>query len=81
MCLSAVQRDVTVEVALQCLRSSEFDPSLEGDHTGGAIAPEADAEQSRRWRDGAGERPESGLSSGVAGRACLIGGKRKVGMV
>ena len=55
-------------------RTSEFKPSLEGNHARRTIAAKSDAQQSRWRRDGAGERTESSLSSGVAGRACLVGG-------
>src|SRR5271165_4034902 len=64
---------------IHCLRSnsfqsslSEFDPCLEGDHTRRAVTAEADAQQSRWRRDGAGDGSESCLRSRLSGNAGLI---------
>ena len=47
----------------------ELEAQLKGDHARGAVAAQADAEQSRWRRSGVGERAESGLRGGLAGDA------------
>src|ERR1035441_699336 len=62
-------------------RPSEFNPSLERDHTRRTVAAESDAEQSRGRRDGAGQRAKARLCRRLAGRAGLVRGEGEVRVV
>ena len=58
-----------MEIVLNREQVSEFEPRLEGDHPGSAVAAKADAEQAG-WRGhGIGQRSESGLRGWLAGNA------------
>ena len=48
-------------------RISEFDSSLEGDHAGRTVSSQADAQQSGRRGDRAGQRAKAGFVSGLPG--------------
>jgi hypothetical protein len=49
--------------------SLELHAGLEGDHAGGAVSAEADAEKAGGWRGGVGEGAEAGLGGRLPGYA------------